>query len=189
MDVFILPLKVKKVFQLFWTFAAATIQVCKTKNKIISLFVPKNLLFKFSLLALNCPRAEEGQISCPDCPDCPECDLGFIHIEQPDDLYSATVTVQNVLNQLPSAMKIKIATELFGAFAFEHLNQSVFRDRNGKYIVNIKLKTLLIHFNFLLVVDHHGKRLVTRLVLSGNYGQTIHGRSKPKRKFLEVFYF
>ena len=82
---------------------------------------------------MNCPRAPEGQISCPDCPDCPECDLDFIHIEQLDKLYSAAVTIQNALNQLPSEMRVKIATELFGAFAFDHLNQKIFQNRQGMF--------------------------------------------------------
>ena len=73
----------------------------------------KNLL-KLSL-ALNCPRCAEGQISCSDCPDCPECDLDFVHVEQLDQLHSVSITAQNVINQLPSAEKTKIMTELFGA--------------------------------------------------------------------------
>lgn len=69
---------------------------------------------------------------CSDCPDCPECDLSFLHVEQLDKLYTEGVVVQNVVNQLPSKEKVKILTENYGAFEFDQLDQTVFRDRNGK---------------------------------------------------------
>ena len=69
---------------------------------------------------------------CDDCPDCTECDLDFVHLEQLDLLYSAATLGQNAVNQLPSSDRLRIMTELFGAFGFDQLDQKVFHGRNGK---------------------------------------------------------
>ena len=69
---------------------------------------------------------------CQDCPDCTECDQSFVHLEQLDLLYSVSVLAQNTINQLPSEDRVKILTELFGAFGFHHLNQKSFFGRQGK---------------------------------------------------------
>ena len=88
-------------------------------------------MYNFEYLALNCPRCIQGQIMCADCPDCPECDLTFLHLEQLDLHYSAAVLAQNTVNQLPSEERVRIMTELFGAFGFKHLNHKKFRGREG----------------------------------------------------------
>ena len=74
---------------------------------------------------------EQGQLVCSDCPDCPECDLGFLHVEQLDQLHTVAVIAQNAVNQLPSGDMVKILTELFGAFEFQHLDQRRFHGREG----------------------------------------------------------
>ena len=94
----------------------------------------KKKISKIKFSALNCTRVEMGQVMCSDCPECPECDLSFLHVEQLDKLYTEAVVVQNVVNQLPSKDKVKILTELYGAFEMAHLDQSTFHDRNGKFL-------------------------------------------------------
>ena len=79
-------------------------------------------------------------------------------------------------------------TELFGAFEYEHLDRRIFHGREGKFRLNFKRNSLTeicrdLKFS---VRDHKGKMLVTRLVLSGNHGQHLNGRSKPRRQFIEV---
>ena len=135
---------------------------------------------------------------CPTDKDCPRCFSKSIAVSTLKGPTIAAVLIQDLIRRLPhmtlddGVCPNAYRTSFYGNFPFATLNRKDFKDRGGKFYIDLTISmthSLYPRLSIILtnsVHDLYGHRLITRVYFGDNYGKDDEGSPLRQRQFVEV---